>query len=145
MRDKYFVDTNILVYANDSSDKDKQRQAKRIILDGIREESIAVSAQALSEFYVTVTRKIKVTLSPEVAKKEIQLLRKIEIVEIDFDLIIHAIDLSNRHQLSYWDSLIIAAAIRSKSTVLFSEDLNHNQVVETVKIINPFITSTTPA
>ena len=76
MRDKYFIDTNILVYANDSSDKDKQRKAKKIVLDGIREESIAVSTQVLSEFLVTVTRKIKVTLSPEVAKKEIQLLKK---------------------------------------------------------------------
>ncbi len=80
----------------------------------------------------------------EIAKKEIQLLRDIGIVEIDFDLIIHAIDLSNRFQFSYWDSLIIAAAIKSKSTLLFSEDLNHNQVVETVKIINPFITAPTP-
>ena len=54
-------------------------------------------------------------------------------------------DLSSFFQLSYWDSLIIAAAIKSESTILYSEDLNHNQVVETVKIINPFITAPTPA
>ncbi len=145
MNDRHFIDTNILVYANDSSDKDKQRIAKKIILDGVRKESIAVSTQVLSEFYVTVTRKIKVTLSPEIAKKEIQLLSTIEIIEIDFDLVIQAIDLSEKYKLSYWDSLIIAAAAKSKSTTLFSEDLHHNQVIETVRVINPFIGSPTPA
>jgi len=144
MRDKYFIDTNILVYANDSSDQSKQQRAKKIILDGIREECIAVSTQVLSEFYVTVTRKIKVTLSPEAAKNEIQLLRNIDIVDIDFELIIHAMDLSGKFRLSFWDSLIIAAAIKSRSAILYSEDLSHSQAVETVKIINPFFTSPKP-
>jgi len=145
MKDKYFIDTNILVYANDKSDIIKQKIAKRIILTGVRDETIAISTQVLSEFYVTVTKKIKVPLSPEIAKKEILLLTSVDIIEIDFDLIIRAIDISNKYLLSYWDSLIIAAAIKSRATVLFSEDLNHDQIIDTVIIINPFITSPAPA
>jgi len=145
MSDKYFIDTNILVYANDNSASEKQQAAKKIILDGIRKNTIVISTQVLSEFYVTVTQKIKVTLPPEIAKKEIEFFGAIEIIEIDLRLILHAINISNKYQLSYWDSLIIAAALRSRAPVLYSEDLNHNQIVETVKIINPFITLPAPA
>lgn len=138
MKDKYFIDTNILVYANDRSEREKQEKAKQILFAGIANEDIAVSTQVLSEFYVTVTKKIKTKLPAGIAKKEILLLKAIEVVEIDFNLIIQAINICNENKLSYWDSLIIAAAHKAKCTVVYSEDLNPGQTFDTVTIVNPF-------
>ena len=139
MSDRYFVDTIILVYANDRSEKRKHQIAKNIILDGIKNECAVISAQVLSEFYVTITQKVKETVTHEVALQEIRLLRFIEITTIDFGLIIKAIDIVQKNKLSYWDSLILAAAITSGVGILYSEDLNHGQVIDGVKIVNPFL------
>jgi predicted nucleic acid-binding protein len=138
MKDKYFIDTNILVYANDRSEKSRHERAKQILIGGIDNENIVVSTHVLSEFYVTVTRKIKIPLPENSAKKEILLLRAVEIVEVDFNLIIHAMDISRKNDLPYWDSLIIAAALKAKCTVLYSEDLNPGQTIDSVTIVNPF-------
>jgi predicted nucleic acid-binding protein len=139
MSDRYFVDTSILVYANDRSEKRKHQIAKNLILDGMKNECAVISAQVLSEFYVTITQKVKETVTHEVAFQEIRLLRFIEIVTIDFDLIIKAFDITQKNKLSYWDSLILAAAITSGVGILYSEDLNHGQLIDNVKIVNPFI------
>ncbi len=138
MKDKYFIDTNILVYANDRSEKDKHERAKQIILQGIANENIVVSTQVLSEFYVTITRKIKTRLPVNIAKKEILLLKNIEIIDIDFLCIIQAINISIENNLSYWDSLIIAAAQKAKCNIVYSEDLNPDQTIDSVTIKNPF-------
>jgi predicted nucleic acid-binding protein len=138
MKDKYFIDTNILVYANDRSEKSKYEKAKQILFDGIVHENIAISTQVLSEFYVTVTQKIKTKLPENTARKEILLFRAIEIVETDFNLIVHAIDISRKNSLSYWDSLIIAAAQKANCNILYSEDLNSDQTIDSVTIKNPF-------
>jgi predicted nucleic acid-binding protein len=71
MSAEYFIDTSILVYANDRSDAVKQEKAKRLVLDGLADETMALSAQVLSEFFVTVTRKIRVPLPESEAEKEI--------------------------------------------------------------------------
>lgn len=138
MKDKYFIDTNILVYANDRSEKAKQERAKQILVDGIVRENITASTQVLSEFYVTVTQKIKVKLPENMARKEILLLRAIEIVEIDFNLIMQAINISSKNSLSYWDSLIVAAAQKANCNILYTEDLNPDQTIDSVTIKNPF-------
>jgi predicted nucleic acid-binding protein len=138
MKDKYFIDTNILVYANDRTAGEKHEKSKRILFDGIINDNIAISTQVLSEFYVTVTRKIKTRLPPDMAKKEILLLKAVEIIEIDFNLIIQAINVSNEYKLSYWDALIIAAAQKARCNILYSEDLNPDQKISSVVIRNPF-------
>jgi len=138
MKDKYFIDTNILVYANDRSDREKQERAKTIILQGIADESVAASTQVLSEFFVTVTQKIKIPLSTEIAKKQIWLLKNIEIVDLDFHSVVQAIRILQNYRLSYWDALIVASAQTAKCTVLYSEDLNPGQKIESVLIVNPF-------
>lgn len=138
MKDKYFIDTNILVYANDRTEKGKYERAKQILFNGIANEDIAISTQVLSEFYVTVTKKIKVKLPANTAKKEILLLKVIEIVEIDFNLIIQAINISDKNKLTYWDSLIIAAAQEARCNIVYSEDFNPDQTIGSVTIKNPF-------
>jgi predicted nucleic acid-binding protein len=138
MKDKFFIDTNILVYANDKSERKKQERAKQILFDGIVNEDIVISTQVLSEFYVTVTKKIETKLSASIAKKEILLLKTIEIIEIDIHLIIQAINISVNTNISYWDALIIAAAQKAKCNFIYSEDLNPGQTIGTVVVKNPF-------
>ncbi|MBN2356931.1 PIN domain-containing protein [candidate division KSB1 bacterium] len=140
MKDKIFIDTNILVYANDRSDAFRREKSKQALYEGLVNGNLVVSTQVLGEFYVTVTRKIKVPLSTDIAQKQIQLLRSIEIVEIDFHLVLQAIDLSNRHLISYWDSLILAAAQKAKCMTIYSEDLNPGQIIESIVVLNPFLT-----
>lgn len=139
MKDKFFIDTNILVYANDRSEKEKQDRAKQILFDGIAHGNIAISSQVLGEFYVTVTRKIVKTLASKIAQKQIGLFKSIEIVDINFYLVMQAIRISRMHSLSYWDALIIAAAEKSKCSIIYSEDLNPGQVIDGVTVENPFI------
>jgi predicted nucleic acid-binding protein len=139
MKGRIFLDTNILVYANDRTQKEKQESAKRIIADGIISENLVLSAQVISEFFVTITSKIKVPLLKIEARNQILLLKNLEIVEIDFSLILSAIEILNEFKFSYWDSLIIAAALKSKCDIIYSEDLNRGQKIHTVKIENPFI------
>jgi predicted nucleic acid-binding protein len=138
MKDKFFIDTNILVYANDKSARKKQERAKQILFDGIINEDIVISTQVLSEFYVTVTKKIETKLSAGIAKKEILLLKTIEIVEIDIHLVLQGIDISIKYNLSFWDALIIASAQKAKCNFIYSEDLNPGQIIDTVVVKNPF-------
>jgi predicted nucleic acid-binding protein len=139
MKDRIFLDANILVYANDRTQKEKQEKAKRIIADGILSENSVISAQVISEFFVTITRKIQVPLSQIEARNQILLLKNLEILEVDFSLILNAMEIINEFKFSYWDSLIISAALKSKCTILYSEDLNHGQTIRSVIIQNPFI------
>jgi predicted nucleic acid-binding protein len=138
MRDKKFVDTNILVYANDRSVREKHEKAKQILVDGIEDDTLVFSTQVLSEFFTTATRKIKVPLPKITAQKEIMLLKSIETIVVDFNLVLHAVEISIKSGLSYWDSLIVAAALKAKCAVLFSEDLNPGQIIEGVTVVNPF-------
>jgi predicted nucleic acid-binding protein len=138
MKDKCFVDTDILVYANDRSEALKHERAKQLLVDGITRGNIAVSTQVLGEFYITVTSKIKVPLPESIVRKEIMLLRAVEIVEVDCNLVLQAIDISNTNGLSYWDALIIAAAQKAKCTILCSEDLNPGQKISSIMVMNPF-------
>ncbi|RKX95991.1 MAG: PIN domain nuclease [Spirochaetes bacterium] len=139
MNDRYFIDTNIIVYAHDNTYPDKQLKAQEIIFNGMRKNNGVISAQVLSEFFVTVTKKNKQNYSVPAAKHEILLLSHLQVVDIDYDMIIRAIDFKGLYHLSYWDSLILSAAERSDCSTLFSEDLNHGQNYNEIKCINPFL------
>lgn len=138
MTDKVFLDTNILVYAHDHDSPDKKAVAQAIIFEGLREEAIAISAQVLSEFFVTVTQKIKKPMPVANAKREISLLSNLDVADIDVPMIVRAIDIKQQWTLSYWDSLIIAAAERTECKTVYSEDLSDGQRYGKVTVRNPF-------
>lgn len=138
MKDRFFLDTNVLVYANDRSDRRKYDTAKRILLEGLANENMILSTQVLGEFFVTVTRKIEVKLPAESAKKQIHLLRTAEIIPIDFDLTVRAVEFSVQEGLSYWDSLIVTTAQKSQCALLYSEDMADGRTYGSVTIRNPF-------
>ena len=138
MPDKAFLDTNILVYAHDRETPEKSSKAQALIFDGLRNDSAAVSAQVLSEFFVTITQKVKPPMPESQAAKEIALLANLEVVDVDVQLIQRAIAIKRRWRLSYWDGLIVAAAERAHCRTLYSEDLSDGQSYGDVTVCNPF-------
>ena len=137
-----FLDTNILVYAATGGGEDEPKRKRA--LDLIEQEDFALSAQVLQEFYVTVTRKTAKTLSSDEALEWIEQFEAFPIVEIDAPLVKIGVELSERYQLSYWDGAIVAAAQQAGASVLYTEDLNDSQLLDTVQVSNPFAGLTRP-
>ena len=138
MSDKVFLDTNILVYAYDESESEKQTTAQALLTRGIEREEAVLSTQVLSEFFVVVTRRIKAPLSANQAEQVIDLLSILPVVEVDLKLVKRAVSVHGELQISYWDSLIISAAERAGCTKIQSEDLNAGQVYLGARVENPF-------
>ena len=137
MRDKIFLDTNILVYAHDDDAIEKKVKAQTLILDGLRSGKTVISTQVLSEFYVTVTRKARIPMPIAQAKREIDLLSNMETADVDIATIRRAIDLQERWKINYRDSLILAAAEQTDCEMVFSEDLSDGQSYGSVTVRNP--------
>ena len=135
---KVFLDTNIIIYAYDVSAKEKHEQAKSILVDLWNSGRGVLSTQVLQEFFVSVTRKIPQPLTLIKAKEIISDLLRWEIVVNDGDWILEAIELHSRHKYSFWDSLIIQAAIRGGASLLLSEDLSGGQTLQGLTIKDPF-------
>lgn len=139
MSAEYFLDTNIVVYAHDSAEQVKQARAQELVFSGMREHNTAVSAQVLSEFLVTVTRKIAVPFSLAAARHVLLLLSHLEVIDLDYDIVLRASRLQQEYQISHWDAMIISAAERCGCTTLFSEDLSHGQKYGKIECQNPFL------
>ena len=132
-----FLDTNVLVYAVSSAEADAPKRARA--LDLVRQSDFGLSAQVLQEFYVTVTRKIRKPLAPELAVALMDEYRVFPTVPTDYPLIVAAVEVSLRHGISYWDGAIVAAAEVLEAEVLYTEDLNHGQQYGQVRAVNPFL------
>jgi predicted nucleic acid-binding protein len=138
MSDRTFVDTNVLVYAVDESEPAKREIARRTLADEENGE-LVLSSQVLSEFYVTVTRKLATPLTAEQAAQSVNRLAATNLaIAIDSAHVEQAITTSRSCQISYWDGLIVAAASRSGCSRLLSEDLNDGQRFGCVLVENPF-------
>lgn len=139
MSDKFFLDTNVLVYAHDHADSAKQARAAELVLQGLSRDLSVISAQVLGEFFVTVTTKLKVPLGTEEAVRAVRALSIMPVCPLDRALVLLALDIRGRYQLSYWDSLIIAAARAGGCGILYSEDLAHGADYLQVRVENPFL------
>jgi predicted nucleic acid-binding protein len=136
---KIFLDTNILIYAYDVSAGKKHEMAKTIIMDLWNSKKGVLSIQVLQEFFVNITKKVSKPIGVKLAKDIIRDLLKWEVVVIDGESLLEAIEIHSRHQYSFWDSLILQAAQKGGASRLLSEDLVEGQIVNGVKIENPFI------
>jgi predicted nucleic acid-binding protein len=132
-----FVDTNVLVYAVDDTEP-KKRDIARQTLGSNRYGEFVLSAQILSEFYVTVTRKLIEPMSKAKAAEVVGWLSLRSRVRIDNELVKSAVQLSRSSQISYWDGLVVAAATRAGCERLLTEDLSDGQLIGSVCIENPF-------
>jgi predicted nucleic acid-binding protein len=136
-----FFDTNLLVYLFDSSSPEKQRRAREVLSERAQRDQVLLSAQVLEEFYVAVTRKLATPLSGDQAERLVRDFAAFPVVGLDGPLVIAAVVLSRRHKLSLWDALIVVAAKAGGATELLTEDLQHGQTLEGVRIVNPFLRS----
>jgi predicted nucleic acid-binding protein len=134
-----FVDTNIFVYARDASEPAKQPLAAEWLRELWTEQRGRTSIQVLSEYYTTVTRKLRPGLSTEDAWEDVSALFAWEPQEVDRAVVVRAHDIERRHSLSWWDSMIVASAQLQDCAVLLSEDLQHGWICGTVVVRNPFV------
>jgi predicted nucleic acid-binding protein len=133
-----FFDTNVLVCLFDASASRKKARAQELLKEAVGEGLALLSTQVLQEFFVAVTRKLSAPLTHEQAERAVRDLAKLPTAQIDTEMILKAIETMRRYGLSFWDSLIIQAALHGGATILYTEDLQHGQVIETLAVENPF-------
>ena len=133
-----FVDTNVLLYAASTSpDETDKRERARTLLAGTQ---WGLSVQVLQELYVNLIRPRREAMTHENAVALIRVLLRRSLVASDRALLLKALMLKQRYQLSYWDAAIVAAARCLNAPVLYTEDLNDGQDYDGVRVINPFLT-----
>ena len=133
-----FVDTNILIYAYDSSAGSKHEIARQLTTRLWNGRSGCLSIQVLQEFYVVATRKLPKSRLDDVVVRVRDLTEWHVFRPTEAD-VLTAIDLHLRHQISFWDAMIVHSAQELGCSTLWSEDLNHAQVIGGVTIRNPFM------
>jgi len=136
--DSVFLDTNFLVYANDTSSPEKREKGRTLMRALISDGSGCISTQVLAEFWVTATQKLKTPLERSIAIHQITLFSAFTVQAVDHATVLAALRLQERYQLSYWDSLIIASASFAQCRILYSEDMQDGAVYDGVTIRNPF-------
>jgi predicted nucleic acid-binding protein len=132
-----FFDSNILIYAEDSANPEKQKKAIELILEHRSHRSGVVSLQVLGEYFHTVTQKLNVEAG--LARSQVEFYSRFHLVEPTVTDVLGAIDLNRLHRFSYWDCLIIRCAVQSRCSVLLTEDMQHGREIDGLRIVNPFI------
>jgi predicted nucleic acid-binding protein len=139
MSGKFFIDTNLLVYAIDPTEPGKQAVALKWLAVAHESGDGCLSYQVVQEWFNVVLRKAAVPLSAEQAVSIYRrLIEPLWHVQSSRELVDSALDLHQHNSLSWWDSLIVSAAIQGGCDRLLSEDLQHGHKVRGVKIVNPF-------
>ena len=133
-----FVDTNILVYAEDRDARSKHEVARDLVMKLWDERSGVLSVQVLREFYVNVTRKLKKPLSSARALEIVEEYLNWTVIENTGKLLTTAVDLQQKTRLSFWDAMVVQAAIDGGCHTLYSEDLNAGQRFGRLLVVNPF-------
>lgn len=131
-----FLDTNILLYAASKSPEDTKKSQRALQL--IEQTRFGISLQVVQEFYHNARLKARLAISTEQMERLIGLLLASPLAVTDIDLFSHARRLCERYQLRYWDAAIVAAAVRLKAPILYSEDLSDGQIYDEVRVVNPF-------
>ena len=134
----YFVDTNVLVYARDSAETNKQHRAHQWLEHLWKERTGRLSYQVLQEYYVTVTKKLSPGLTFADARDDVKTFTVWNPLAIDSKASDGAWSIQDRFGFSWWDSLIVAAAQILNCEFVLSEDLQHRQIIDGVTIVNPF-------
>jgi predicted nucleic acid-binding protein len=133
-----FVDTNILVYALAADDATRSSVAQQLLRELMVTQSLRTSTQVLQELFVTLTRKVRIPMTPQQALRYLDQIAAWPVTVLDYGAVRAAIELSSAHSFSFWDALIVVAAARSGATRLYTEDLQHGRTVLGMEIVNPF-------
>jgi predicted nucleic acid-binding protein len=134
--DRAFIDTNVFVYADDADQLAKREVARRVITELATARRGVVSTQVLTEYVAAGRRKLGLTLAQ--CRQALVPMCEFDVVVIHPDLVLAALDLAATYQLSHWDGLILKAASAARCQRLLTDDLQHGQVIDGVRIENPF-------
>lgn len=146
MKDRVFVDTNVLVYAYDRSEAAKQQRAVEVLDLLIASGKGVISTQVLSEFFNAVTRKIRMPLTIEDAMASVENhTRAWRVLDVTTFIILEAIRGVRDHQLPFWDAQIWATARLNQVPVVLSEDFASSRTLDGVLFVNPFADGFEPA
>lgn len=134
-----FFDTNVLLYLYDDDFPEKKARALEVFEEEVGADRAVLSTQVLQEFYVNATRKLARPLSPGRAEARVRDLSLLPLVRVDAALILATIARSRELMLSFWDALIVEAALSAGADRLLTEDLQHGQQIAGLTIENPFL------
>lgn len=139
MNSRVLIDTNVLVYAYDTAEPEKQQRALAVLDELVATRLAALSTQVLSEFVVTVTRKIQYPLNMEQTYHRVHnLLQSWPVLDVTGLTVLEAIRGVTTHRFSYWDALIWATARLNQIPTVLSEDFNSGSTLEGITFVNPF-------
>ncbi len=134
-----FIDTNVLIYQLDTRDARKHAIAERIVSEALANENACISFQVIQECLNTLLRKAQITLDAAATRAYLDtVLAPLYRVHASLALYRRALELQQRWQFSFYDSVIVAAALEAGCKRLLSEDLQHGQRIESLRIENPF-------
>ena len=139
MSDRFFVDTNILMYAHDTAAGEKHERAKAVLEQLWRDRTGVVSTQVLQELSVNLRKKVRRPLDAKATRDIVADYLTWHVVVNNGESILEAIDLEARYQISFWDALVVHAAQASGADILYSEDLSSGQKYGSVRIVNPLL------
>ena len=137
MSDRFFVDTNILMYAHDTAAGVKHERARALVEELWRDRSGVVSTQVLQELAVNLRRKAGKPLNAKATREIVSDYLAWQVVVNGGASILEALDLQERYQISFWDALIVQAALSCGAAILYSEDLSDGQKYGSVRVVNP--------
>jgi predicted nucleic acid-binding protein len=137
--ERQFVDTNVLVYAHDSSAGPRHERAREVLRALWDSGAGCLSIQVLQEFYVVVTKKVPKPLAPVDAQRLISDLAAWTVHSPSADDILRAIEIQETYRVSFWDAMVVRSASQLGCATMLSEDLGAGQVYEGVRVVNPFV------
>ncbi len=136
-RERTFFDTNILLYADDARFAAKQRRATELLLHHREQNTAVLSLQILQEYYSNATRKLGI--DPADAHRKVEIYSRFQLVEPRLADVFEAIHINRLYRISYWDAMVLHCAAISGCREVLTEDLQHGQVMQGVRIVNPFL------
>jgi predicted nucleic acid-binding protein len=134
---RVFIDTNLWAYRLDQREPAKSRRVHQWLADIVADHEVVISTQVLIELRSVVSRKLQPPLTNQQMTALLEALAGFEVVSSDANLILDAHQLAIREQLSWFDALIAEAAIRSRCSVLYSEDFGHGRRIAGLDVVNP--------
>lgn len=139
-----FVDTNVLIYAHDVSAGEKHLLAGALLEELWRNGTGCLSTQVLQEFYVNVTGKVAAPLAAEIAAQIIADLSAWQVHQPGVEDVLDAIHIQGRHQVPFWDAMILSSVAALGCQTLWSEEFNEGQRYDSVSVQNPFAGTAPP-
>ena len=137
---RYFLDTNVLVYCFMEGDREKRGIARKLVKRALGSRDGIISYQVVQEFFNVAFRRFAQPMTAAEAEQYlITVFRPLLAVHSSPALYMEGLGISRRCQLSWYDSLIVAAALEGRCQTLYSEDLKHGQEIEGLRIENPFV------